>query len=236
MAWQKKLSQPKLQAREGKEYWQRSWRQKVCFQSLGPVTKPVQGAAPFFFNSKWLWNRKESKGMWFSVSGTEHTYAVKERMVGPALWRQRYQGMLRVSTEEHGMCWNSAHVLYQSRVQKTNPNFWKALSPWDIAALTAPSRELVLKQVFNFFFDAGIHAGSQAQCGHSLPVPGLCLLAGKHWLSVPQQVVPWYHLCMGVHWIVIIKDKEQNIMPRCFWLQDSTYTRLSCQLKASLCF
>lgn len=45
MSWldKKKLPQPKLQTRERKEYWQRRWRQKVCFQSLGPVTKPVQG-------------------------------------------------------------------------------------------------------------------------------------------------------------------------------------------------
>lgn len=233
MAWQKKTPTTQT-ANKGKEG---ILAEEVKAESMFSVTGPCDQTCPrFFFNSKWLWNRKASKGMWFSVSGTEHTYAVKERRVGPALWRQRHQGILRVSTEEHGMCWNSAHVLYQSRVQKTNPNFWKALSLWDIAALTAPSCELCWSKWSIFFFLMQASAQAPRHSVASLPVPGLCLLAGKHWLSVPQQVVPWYHLCMGMHWLVIIKDKEQSIMPRGFWFQDSAYTRLSCQLKAILCF
>lgn len=192
MAWQKNLHNPNQQVREEEEYWKRRWRQKACFQSLDPITRLLQGAAPFFFNSKWLWNRKESTGVWFSVSGTEHYYTEKQRMVGPALGRQRHQGKHRVSTGQHGMYWAGAYVLYQSGVQKTNPNFWKALSFWDIGALTASSPELVLKHELHFFW-----------CTHPpmLPMPGLCLHAGKHWLLVPQQAVPSCHLCMGVFYL-----------------------------------
>lgn len=125
MAWQKASHNTNQQARKGKECWQRRWTQKTYFQSLGPVTKPLPGAAPFFFNSKWLWNRKEIKGMWSAVSGTEHNYTVKQRMVGPTQGRQGHQGMHRASTGQDGTCWAGVPLFYQSRVQKTNPNFEK---------------------------------------------------------------------------------------------------------------
>lgn len=133
MSWldkKKNLPQPKP-ASEGREGILAE-EVKAENMFLVTITKPLQGATPFLFNSKRLWNRKESRAMWFSVSGTEHSWSVKQRMAGAVLGGREAPGNAQ---SEHSMCW--AGIFCQSRVQKTKPNLWKASSLWDITALTA---------------------------------------------------------------------------------------------------
>lgn len=91
--------------------------------------------------------------MVFNASGMGCNHTVKWRL-DEKDWhwgRLSGQGKFWGSTGRHGMvqaqlCRTGARQLCWSGVQVISLNFWKALSAWAIAGLTASSPELVLKE------------------------------------------------------------------------------------------